>query len=223
MPHATERSLARILAHALLGSLLLCGTGLANAGLVNGDFSSGFTGWSGEVTSDGTGTLPADTPQVVDPATFASNYSASGGAAQIQTADASPDIYSVVLFQDFTIDPIAVGSTLSLSLSITTSLTSPIDDFAFAQLEDLSGTLGPIDLLAGGTFDVTAWAGSNATLSFGVSDADFLYPDIITVSTIVFAETVSPQGQVPAPGALWLVIAPLLAWRLRGTSAIVNT
>lgn len=198
----------------------------ASAGLMNADFSAGFTGWSGELCTFNATTL-ADScyddatmmpipPLPVDPSSYSDNYILPGaGSAKISTSSAGDvDTYFVSLFQDFTVDAIAPGSTLDLSLSVLTMLTTPSN--GAVQLIDNGGVLPTIDLTAGGIYDITSWVGASAQLALFVSDDDFTLPaltDMITVSDITFTETAS----VPEPGSLLLFglgMAGLLRRRL---------
>ncbi len=191
MPFFASLIRGRLLSVFVLGALSLVFSGSVFAGLMNADFSSGFDNWNGELV-DTFGPLP------VDPATEGDFYSIIPNGARLTTSDVNPDVFVVSLFQDFTVDSIASGSTLELSLSV-----SAAADDAFAQLRDLDGILPTVDLLGGGTFDITAWAGANATLEFSVSDVFFDFPDELEVSNIAFTEI--PRADVPAPAPLALL------------------
>ena len=186
---------------------------IAGAGILNGDFSSGFTGWQGEVTEDdgsGFGNIVSVNPL---PGSYTDNYSSASGSAVLTAASSSTDlVYGVSLFQDFTIDTIAAGSTLELSLDITASLTDPdgnygFGDFITAQLESTGMTT--LDLSAGGVFDVTDWAGLAASITFYIEDGDYA-TDTLTIDNIVFTEK---TAAVPAPATILLFTLGLAAMR----------
>lgn len=204
-------------------SLLL--SSISSAALINGDFSSGFTGWSGEVatynldTFTDSGIFPATSPLDTN---YPSNYFLTGaGGAKISTSTAvvggdAVDTYFVSLYQDFTVDSVAAGSTLTLSLGVTSDLSDSFD--GAVQLIDLSGSLSDVDLTAGGSFDVTNWAGvSTAQLAFFVSDEDYSLDigvfDMLTVSNILFTETQGPGSTVPVPSSILLLGLGMLALR----------
>lgn len=173
----------------------------ASAGLINGDFSSGFTGWQGDVNdpSDpfGSTLMPAA------PTTLTSNYQTALGITTLTTTD---EYWSVALFQDFHIDSIGAGSSLELSLDLSSNLSDGFD-FVFAQLE---GALGTIALTSGSVYDITAWADASASLVFGIIDGDFVVGDTLTISNISITEKTSA---VPEPSSLILIGAGLLTLR----------
>jgi hypothetical protein len=191
----------------------------ANATLLNSDFSSGFDDWQAEVEYiDGTSGLDEiDDGNII--ASFPDSFSSFGNSATLTTAfdgNNGNELWSVLMYQDFMFDSIMAGSSLWLSLDVIFVLTDGgtfpvvgdpstgfLDDFAFAQLvDDLGNVL--LDLSTGGTFDVTAWAGIDVALEFGVIDNDFLLGDALTVSNIVITEV--KAAQVPSPATLFLYI-----------------
>lgn len=186
---------------------------IAGAGLINGDFSSGFTGWQGEVTEDdgngGTNTVSVNPL----PGSYTDNYSTATGSAVLTAASTATDpVFGVALFQDFTIDTIAAGSTLELSLDISASLTDPngqvgFGDFITAQLESTGMTT--LDLSTGGVFDVTDWAGLAASITFYIEDGDY-DTDTLTIDNIAFTEK---TAAVPAPATILLFTLGLAAMR----------
>lgn len=189
--------------NTLILLLTLCFCLNANATLLNSDFSSGFDNWLADVEYfDGTDDI------VVNGNIFASytdNFSSSLGSATLTTAvdsNTGTDAWAIAMYQDFVLDTIMLGNSLWLDLDVLISLTH-LDDFAFAQLHDyISGNT--IDLTSGGPFDVTAWAGNNVALEFGVADADYNLGDTLTVSNISFTEVAAPNP-VPAPPTLLLL------------------
>lgn len=207
-----EQSLRRIIFNGLNVRLFVCASCLLfsslsfSMSLINPDFNAGFLGWSGEIVSDSN-----FLPTIINPDSSPFNFSTTPGSATVATNNAAFDIFSVVLFQDFLLDPIATGSVLELSLNVTQSLTSP-SDFTFVQLRDTSGVLGVLDLIAGGTYDISNWIGVSAAFEFGVVDTDFLLPDSLTVSNISIFER---AADVPAPASLWLIGLGLVFLRRR--------
>ena len=209
MRHDTFTAFRRELAGLLLFALSATFGSHASAGLMNADFSSGFDFWSGEIATFDFGAPPGSEDSGIGPAgtplntAQPDNYLLPGpGAAKISTSSSGlVDTYFVSLFQDFTVDPIAPGSTLELSLVVTAVLTDSLN--GAVQLIDNGGLLPTIDLTGGGSFDITDWVGASAQLALFVSDDDFTLPavaDMITIGDIVFTETAA----VPEPGALLL-------------------
>ncbi|WP_143872177.1 hypothetical protein [Catenovulum sediminis] len=198
--------------------LLLCGlmiNKMANAGLINQDFSSGFSNWHGEVvvynfTSD------SDTLDFGDIAgSYPENFETSSNTVTLNTSfDIDNDYWSIVLFQDFTVDNITAGNNLTLALDVSYRLTDDVFDFVFVQLFDLDNNLSTIDLTAGGRFDLTAWSGANASIQFGVIDGDFDLFDSLTVANLSITETVA---DIPEPAALFIFIGGLILLVVRLT------
>jgi len=181
-------------------------SGLSSAALTNGDFSSGFNGWEGEVT-DLSFPTPVTTAVSPLPGSFSNNYTTPvSGGALLTTTTLDNDIWSVGLFQDFSIDSISAGSTLQLSLDIAFSLSDTVGDFILAELSNSSSTL---DISAGGIFDITSWGGTNATLSFLVEDIDDI-SDSLSIANIAITEI---PATVPEPTTVLLISAGLLAMR----------
>jgi len=177
--------------------------------LTNGNFASGFAGWSGEVIID-----PATTPT---PATLTTpNYTLNTGGALLTTSFLTDGIYNVRLFQDFNIPTLTSPlNTLALNLSVGWTLSNPTgrnSDFASALLEDTGSPL-LLDLTGGGTFDITSWAGKSVSLSFLVQDNAGI-ADTLQVGGIGITETVvNNNNTVPEPTGLMIFGISLLALR----------
>lgn len=193
----------------------------ASATLINSDFSSGFDNWQGEVvtynyTDDNEIVSVGD---IID--SFQVNFEASANSATIMTSfDDDNDYWSVMLFQDFTVDNIAEDSSLTLSLDVIFDLTNMFDDYAFAELLDLDDNLTAIDLTSGGDFDITAWSGANASIQFGVVDGDFDVFESLTVSNLNITET---PAEVPEPSTLFIFLAGLIALTRKQWSVTFST
>ncbi len=179
-----------------LAAGLLC-SAASSANLLNGDFSSGFTGWEGELF-DGTTTTSG---------TGGSNFDAGSGAAIITNDDTN---WAVALFQDFTVQSLLnPANTLWLELDFSSTVSAPSDfgDFVVAELVDLGGSLLTLDI-SGGSVDITAWAGSSAEILFLVEDVDFTTGDFLTIDNIRITQH---AASVPEPGTSALFLSAGLA------------
>lgn len=195
---------------AALTACLMTTTAIAGP-LQNGDFSSGFDAWTGEVTDDSfvdTQLTPAQ--MAVSPL-----YQLPGGGAVDLFNDAT--FFHTSIFQAFDLPNIAAGDALSLSFGYDWALTDDIDFFDFVQAVLDFGGASPIDLFAGldtsaptatGNidWDVTAIAGQAVTLLLAVDDADFL-PDRLTIDNITITHT---SAAAPAPGTALLLLLALV-------------
>ncbi len=171
--------------------------------LQNGDFSSGFDNWTGEVSDVDTFSI---TPVDPLPGVYSNNYQVlGGGLAQLMTTSTNNppnNIWSVAIFQDFLIPDLSVlGNSLELNLSVSWSLSNLGLDFASAQLVDQADPLSTLNLVGGGVFDITGWAGKNASLQFVVQDGDD-QDDWLQVGNISITEK---TAAIPEP-ATWLLI-----------------
>ncbi|NOQ16462.1 MAG: PEP-CTERM sorting domain-containing protein [Methyloprofundus sp.] len=196
-----KRSSALILSAGILWS------SYASAALINGDFSSGFTGWQAETTDD----IPPITATTLTPA----NYQINSAGALLSTSYTTNNIYGVKLYQDFNIPALSnINNTLALSLALNWTLSSNTGrnaDNASALLEDTGSSL-ILDLAGGGTFDITDWAGKSVSLSFIVEDFDDIV-DSLQVGNIAINETVVSTNNVPEPTSLMMLGVALLALR----------
>jgi len=174
------------------------------AGLTNGDFSSGFTGWSGDISAG-----------PVDLASPSDNFDASTGAAVMSTSYFTTGDYMVDLFQTF--DLSSTAQTLSFDYSW---VADDATDTWQAQLVDISDpnnhfltftTSAPGS--GKGQFDLTGFSDLTVQLLFGLENmwgGDGI-EDTLTVDNIVIAER-QPNG-VPEPSTLLLMTAGLIAIR----------
>jgi hypothetical protein len=194
---------------------LACAAGPAAAApLTNGDFSAGFDAWVGQTIAcslcDGSDDLIVDLDP--PPGAFGANLDASTGGALLSTSFVNDGVYWVELRQAFDVGDLMGRATgLELVLDITRSLTGPFD-LAIAQLTDPAGGLNSVDLLDGGAFDITGYAGRAAEISFIVADFDD------SVDTLTIDNIRVDQVPVPAPLTLLAVGLGLLAGRRRAVS-----
>jgi hypothetical protein len=181
----------------------------AQANVINSDFGSAFDDWQGEVITYNYG-IPGDTESSGDIfGSFADNFDTLANSATVMTtSDEENDYWSVVLFQDFTVNTVTAGSRLTLSLDVSFNLTNSLYDNVFAQLLDLDDNLSAIDLTSGGDFDITAWHGANVTIQFGVVDGDYDLFDSLTVSNLSITETFA---EVPEPATMFIFLVGVVA------------
>ncbi|QPK62815.1 PEP-CTERM sorting domain-containing protein [Methylomonas sp. LL1] len=189
---------------AALAAGLAWGGFSSAAGLTNGDFSSNFDGWRGDVTSAG--------PISPLPGAFGNNFDASSGAAVLSTSFDSDGLnYSVNLFQTFDLSSNAL--TLNFDYSW---LADDADDTWLAQLVDASDSshflvFNSANTSGNGQFNLAGFSGLTVQLLFGLENiggAD----DSLTIDNIVITER-QPNASVPEPGTLLLISAGLLAAR----------
>lgn len=185
---STHSPLKTCLQATTLAAGLMCSS-LSFANLLNGDFSSGFANWEGEVFDGFT-----DTPGTALP-----NFDASSGAAVLTNDDVN---FAVTLFQDFTVqDLIAPGNSLWLELDFSATVSDPFDFFV-AELVNLGGTLSTLDI-GSGSVDITAWAGQSAEILFYLEDVDLVTGDFLTIDNIRITQH---AASVPEPGSLMLLL-----------------
>ena len=183
-----------------LAAGLLC-SGASFANLLNGDFSSGFDNWEGEVIyDDPMSGFPVF--EIVDP--LMGNFDASSGAAVITNDDTN---WGVTLFQNFTVQNLLLpANTLWLELDFSSNVSDTFD-FDLASLLDMGGALTALDI-SGGSVDITAWAGSNAQIIFQLEDGDFFTGDSLTIGNIRITQH---TASVPEPGTSALFLSAGLA------------
>lgn len=202
----------KTLRQCLLPVLLGC-SGMAQAGLLNPDFSQGFQHWQAAVswTDQQSGSSATDSGELFG--AYPAAFSLSGSNVTLTTAlQAQRELWSLLMYQDLQLDAVGAGKALWLQFSLKALLSSS-DDFYFAQLRDLD-TNDVLDLSAGGRFNLSGWIGRNLTLEFGLQDNDFVLGDSLTLSQFQL-ET----RDVPAPASLVLICAGLLLLRHSGRSS----
>ncbi|WP_198245447.1 PEP-CTERM sorting domain-containing protein [methane-oxidizing endosymbiont of Gigantopelta aegis] len=195
---------------------LLSGGGVSAAGLQNGDFSSNFDNWSGQV--DYIDDYTASQMNAVTTPDFFT-IEGTGGEAKLSTNyDFITGIgWAVTMFQDFTMPTLsAAGNSLWLDFDFMVQL----DDIAggdnwFAQIGDGIGPLIDIDIAGAGPFDVTSFAGLNVQILFGLENMaggdDWLKIDNITITEQMQA------NNVPEPGVFALLGLGVLMLRRKNS------
>lgn len=199
------------------GSLLLMLSGcplMASAGAFgNGDFSSGFAGWSGVL--DDLGTV---SPSNIDPVTAPSFFQITGGLAELSLDANNSAIGLVELSQTF--DLTNIGNSLAIQFDWDWFASDASLDTFEMELRDSTGrSFNFVDSLFGGpdyvsaaapgqrndSFSVAAnyFANTSLTLRFAITDIDFDVRDFLTVGNIQVSESSSTiPASVPAPLAL---------------------
>lgn len=169
---------------------------VSGAAIVNGDFSSGFTGWSGG-TDLGIGLTAA-------------NFDASSGAAVLSSDFDLGGSFAVDLFQTFTVQSLTGASNdLFLDFDFTWNF-DHVDDAWLAQLVDTTDALHTLDLTSGaGPFDITSFAGLTVELLFSLENNNG-DDDTLSIDNIVVSEVIT---DVPEPILPLLFGTGLLALR----------
>jgi hypothetical protein len=187
---------------------------MAQAGLLNPDFSQGYQHWQATVswTDQQSGDSATDSGDLFG--TYPAAFSLAGSSVTLTTAlQAQRELWSLLMYQDLQLDAVGAGKALWLQFNLNALLSSS-DDFYFAQLRDLD-TNDVLDLSAGGRFNLTSWIGRNLTLEFGLQDNDFVLGDSLTLSQFQLE-----SRDVPAPASLLLLCAGLLLLPRAGTGRV---
>jgi len=189
--------------------------GSTHADILNGDFSTGFSGWSGQVDYlvdyDAAAMDAVTTPDffsitsfgtLTDAAKLSTHYNPQNGTG-----------WAVSLFQTFTMPSLThPNNRLWLEFDLFFSTDDPSGgDTWLAQLTDQSGSMAPVDLTSiTQPFEVTAYSGLDVELLFSVENIaggdDSLVIDNLRITEEIF-------DPVPAPSVLALLGLTLLAWR----------
>jgi len=179
----------------------------------NGDFSSDFTGWSGEIVDINF------TSTTVDPASSDYfNIVSYNNQAQISV---DGTYWCNTLYQDFDMDTIGNGWNMKLSFWIKWAPTDSTYDGLSATLSDQNGQyfvnllsgISNSSLLSGTnvTVDITSFAqdhgGEQAELAFTLYDWDFNTSDLLNVDNIILTKT--PATPVPEPSMVLLLASGL--------------
>ena len=195
------------------------------AAFQNGDFESGFAGWSGQLDD---GTNPVVT---VDPDTNShfSLIDVTGQTFQNTAKVQNDETYWITtLFQDFTLDALLPGWTMDItfwlawtptdssgdSISATLTYTDPNDQTNTDTLDILTkaymsnnNLFG--DLLNGTwvTVDITTfaqnWGNQDVELAFTINDGDWNAQDSFSVDNISFNQ--HAPAPVPEPASILLL------------------
>jgi hypothetical protein len=179
-------------------------------GVTNGDFSSSFGGWLGEVTDIDFNTVTGISPL---PGGYTNNFVLDNGQAVLTTSTLTDDIFAVYLYQPVTIDTAAPGESLILSFDLTPVLTNPgTGDAFFAWLVYGPDPLDFIDLVGQTATDITFLSGQSVEIAFGIEDFDN-WVDTLTIDNVA----ISRQASAPTPTTLALTLAGLLGlYRRKG-------
>ncbi len=178
---------------------LISGGGVSAAGLQNGDFSSGFNGWSGQDDLNNYDSTQMDASNSPD------HFTIDGEAAKLSTQYDNGGSYLVTMFQDFTMPTLsAAGNSLWLDFDFDVLLDDVAGgDYWYAQIGDGLGGLTDIDVTGAGPFDVTSFAGLNVQILFGLENNsggdDWLKIDNVTITEEIQA------NNVPEPGVFALL------------------
>ncbi len=181
----------------------------------NGDFSSGFTGWAGEIIDS---SYPPTTVTVEPNTSSYFDIVSPNNQARISLDDT---YWNNTLYQDFDMDTIGSGWNMELSFWIKWAPTdSTYDGLSATLYHQNSGDV--VDLLLGistlalvsgtnVTIDITSFAqnhgGEQAELAFTLYDLDYDTRDMLNVDNISFTKT--PTTPVPEPSMVLLLASGL--------------
>ena len=190
--------------------------GSAHADIFNGDFSAGFSGWSGQVDYlddyDAAAMDAVTTPDFFTLTSFATLTDAARLSTHYDPQTGSG--WAVSLFQTFTMPSLSQPTNrLWLEFDLFFSMDDPAGgDSWLAQLTDQSGSgLAPVDLTAVSLpYEVTAFAGLDVELLFSIENIAGNDDSLVIDNLRITEEVVDP---IPAPSTLALVGLTLLFWR----------
>ncbi len=197
----------------LLIFILICVAQIAQATpFQNGGFDSGnFTGWTGELTDINYDVFSVDPDsssyyQIVD----------SDNKAKLSLDDT---YWQNTLYQDFELDTLLPGWTMSISFWLKWSptdtgdgLSVTLSDLSDTDTVDLLANVSNNDLLTGilVTEDITSfvqtYGGQDVELSFSIWDVDMDPSDTLMIDNISFTQAPAP---VPEPSTILLFGAGL--------------
>ena len=176
-------------------------------GIVNGDFSNGFSGWTGTIVQDVNGQA---VPTPVNPSQYPDYFTLLPGGGAALANDNT--FYQIVLSQVFDVVP---DTPYVLKFKYTWNPTDASLDTFQASLSYWDGNeFGfPVDLFTSppvayvdppfsGAF--TSPTTGRARLDFVLTDNDFVTPDTLGIQNVV-------TTNVPEPGTILLVGAGILA------------
>ncbi|ABG39404.1 hypothetical protein Patl_0878 [Paraglaciecola sp. T6c] len=188
----------------LVGGLLLSSG--ASAGLINGGFTDGLNGWSGDVNYYNVNADEEVATYDINLNDYSDNYFTGLNSVTLNTsADSSAEYWGIYLFQTFMV----ADNSSFISLAF-----DSIADSAYVTLVDDNGDLLHDFMLDGLSADISALAGASVALEFGIEDFNYDYDDYLTVSNISISQR---ANAVSAPSTFTLFLLGLLA--IRQTSA----
>lgn len=189
----------------------LCISGVSSAGLINADFSNGLNNWGGDVIYYDAINDIDNYISDVNFADFTSNVSTIGNSITLNTsADNNNEYWGIYLYQPFMVD--INSNQLSLSYQFSA-------DYAYITLLDENFDLLHDFMNDGLSVDLSAYAGSQVALEFGIEDSDLILDDYLTVSNISISQNSVP---VPEPSTFVLFSIALLALRQWSTKTNKN-
>ena len=192
----------------LLMALPVAGASASILGIVNGDFSNGFSGWSGTIVEDVNG-QPVQT--TVDPSQDPAHFSLlPGGGAKLANDDT---FYLIVLSQVFDVTP---NSPYRLNFKYSWHPTDVIADALQVSLAFWDGNefgypvsmftpphpVANVDPPFSGSF--VGPATGRVRLDFVLSDNDLVTPDTLGLQDVTI-------DNVPEPGTVLLLGGGILA------------
>jgi len=203
-----------LMAVVLTTNLALASHSVYAAPLQNGNFSSGFTAWTAEITDSFSFAITAVDP-VADP-----HFDLVGGLAKLAN---DFDFFEVALSQEIMLP--ADANEFSFDFDWTITCDDPLgtcagsfgsNDVVQASflvagspvLNLFPASIDPLQLTASGTAttDISSYAGQTVVLEFLLQDGDFNEADMFSVGNIgiTVAPAVAPEPTTLAPFALGL-------------------
>lgn len=195
--------------------LLLCWFSVSSATVfTNGNFETGdFTGWSGDLITQGTVDPNSDTH-------FGLIYTHNPSDLWVAAIQNDDTYWQVSLYQDFTLDTLSgPGYSMDISFwiqweptdSTSDSISVLLSDVGYNDSVDLLSGVYNSDLLNGVTVtqDITSfvqtWGGQDVELMFTLSDNDYNAQDSLIIDDISFTQHAPAPSPVPEPATMVLL------------------